>query len=306
LKSDDPRRVAWGAWLVKVDRQTELIPLLVEKATGSSLNDEAMLCVLDALIELHATMPVDDARRLYPQFAAQSIILLVAYGGAAQQALLEIFDRTEDNAEWLAAGNVLFNSRTPGFVARVLDKFTQHLTVSVLDPGSVGGVSGGAQGCGSGFGSSKDGWPPIVKYHLTQFPARSAMFLVGGETPVYYTVYDPGCAQGDRDRYRAQYLVTLFRYVSSANSLDAYPDARVEWQDPATYPGQVAAAIGEQRKFFEVEVGMLQLFPGLLTPDEAALLKPHIEVVVHDWRSNKSIPLPTIPEVKTAFSRPLL
>jgi len=132
--SSDPQRVAWGAWLAKTDRQVSLIPQLVQKVSeNQSLQepgeDGAMLAILDALIELHARVPVAGAHRLYPRFAPQAIILLVGSGSSAQQPLLDIFDRTAVNAEWLAAGNVLFRYRTAGFVSRLMDKFTQHVTV---------------------------------------------------------------------------------------------------------------------------------------------------------------------------------
>lgn len=68
LQSDDPLRVAWGAWLARVDRQKGLLPLLTQKvveyqsrgtipnAANASAHD-ALLAVLDALIELRATLP---------------------------------------------------------------------------------------------------------------------------------------------------------------------------------------------------------------------------------------------------------
>jgi hypothetical protein len=31
LRSDDPLRVAWGAWLARIDQQKGLVPLLIQK-----------------------------------------------------------------------------------------------------------------------------------------------------------------------------------------------------------------------------------------------------------------------------------
>ena len=109
LQSDDPRKIAWGAWLARVDQQKELIPVLIQKVveypssdpfpdwTGDSSHN-ALLAVLDALIELRANVPTGEAHKLFPEFAAQSVILLVRSPEDAQPALLDIFDRAQGNA----------------------------------------------------------------------------------------------------------------------------------------------------------------------------------------------------------------
>src|ERR1700689_2280637 len=87
LRSEDPLRVAWGAWLARQDRQASLIPLLIKKVeeyqpaeqspsqTVQRDRYDALLVVLDALIGLGATVPAKEARKLCPEFAAQSLIL---------------------------------------------------------------------------------------------------------------------------------------------------------------------------------------------------------------------------------------
>jgi hypothetical protein len=107
-----------------------------------------MLVVLDALIGLGAAVPVEEARKLYPEFAAQSMILLVRSPNDAQSALLDIFHDAKANWTWLATGNVLVKARTPGFAALLLGRFTQHMTVSVLDPGFGSAFGGGGSECG--------------------------------------------------------------------------------------------------------------------------------------------------------------
>jgi hypothetical protein len=131
---------------------TALIPLLLEKIKEYQPDDgfslqavqrdrhDSILVVLDALIELRVAVPVEDARKLYPEFAAQSVILLVRSQDDPQSALVDILRDTEANWNWLAAGNVLLKNRTPGFAALLLGRFTQHLAVTVVDPGrGVGG-----------------------------------------------------------------------------------------------------------------------------------------------------------------------
>jgi hypothetical protein len=73
LRSEDPLRVAWGARLARQDHLMALIPLLIgnvreyQRAEESSETlgrdpRDALLAVLDALIEFHATVPAEEAR----------------------------------------------------------------------------------------------------------------------------------------------------------------------------------------------------------------------------------------------------
>jgi hypothetical protein len=145
----------------------------------------------------------------------------------------------------------------------LLDKFTQHVTVSVLDPGFShgGGIGSGSDiGRGTRVPGPKTAWPPIAKYRLSQFPSLSMMFLVGGETPVYHYRVEsdgyedapdsPASPHGGRDSYRAEYLANFSLYPSLKKRPDAYPDVRLVWLGAESYPAQLAAKIDERRKLF--------------------------------------------------------
>jgi hypothetical protein len=338
LRSEDPLRVAWGAWLARQDHQTALIPLLIEKVEEYQPTEEsssqtverdrhdALLVVLDALIGLGATVQVKEARKLYPEFAAQSLILLVRSQTDAQSALLDIFHSAKANWNWLAAGNVLVRTRPPGFAALLLTRFTQHVTVSVVDAGFGGGSGGGASECGFSLRAPKAPWPSVGLYLLTQFPERmaglTATFLVGGDTTVYYWRVEPGnydnppdapgsCDDGDRDRYRAQYLTRLMEPSFPPMSIDPYPRISIVWKDEADYRQRLLATVEEQRTEFRRAVESLQQSGQLLTPVESAPLKPRLEIVVRDERADRSTPLPAVPEndgtvaVRLAFTKPL-
>jgi hypothetical protein len=338
LRSDDPLRVAWGAWLARQDHQTALIPLLIEKVGEYQPTDEsrsqtverdrhdALLVVLDALIGLGAAVPVQEARKLYPEFAAQSLILLVRSQTDAQSALLNIFQNARANWNWLAAGNVLVKTRPPGFASLLLSRFTQHITVSVFDPGHGGGGAGGGSECGFSLRAPKARWPSVGLYLLTQFPERmpglTATFLVGGDTTVYYWRVEPGnydnppdapgsCDDGDRDRYRAQYLTRLMESSFPRMSMDPYPQITIVWKDEADYRQRLLATVEEQRTEFRRAVASLQHSGQVLTPAESATLKLRLEIVIRDERADRSPPLPAVLEndgtvsVRSTFTKPL-
>ena len=141
LSSEDPQRVAWGAWLARLEHQEHqagLIPELLKKLEQYQPNDnfsyatterdrhDAMLAVLDALIQLRAPVPTEQAHKLYAEFPAPSLILLIRSPDDKVPALFDIFQTARANANWLAAGNVLVKKPPPGFATALLSRFTQH------------------------------------------------------------------------------------------------------------------------------------------------------------------------------------
>ena len=136
LSSADPRMQAWGAYMLLRDRRTEAIPVLLEMLArcpvveeidtpGEVHQHDAMLGVLDALVQLGAEVPTDDAQRIYPEFPVQSLILLSRSPEDTVPALLDIF-KSERRwpAAWLAAGDLLLQRRAQGFAAAVVEGMT--------------------------------------------------------------------------------------------------------------------------------------------------------------------------------------
>ena len=192
---------------------------------------DSLLAVLDALIQLRGTLPAEQACKLYPEFAAQSVILLIRSTEDARTALLSIFGKAKANWTWLAVGNALSKTQTAGFAALLLSRFTQHLKVRVEDPGFVSGEGGGGSECGFSLRAPKPGWPRVGLYHLTQFAERipwlEAHFLIGGETSVYYWRADPGNYDNPPDDPHATFAsiircncYMLFTYVTSTSAFN--------------------------------------------------------------------------------------
>jgi hypothetical protein len=228
--------------------------------------------------------------------------------------------------ELVAAGNVLVKDRTPGFAALLLSKFTQHLTIAVVDAGLGGFSGGGGSECGFSMRVPKTSWPAVGLYILTQVPERlpgvNATYLVGGDTPVYYLRAEPGnydnpgddpgyCDDGNRDQYRAQYLSKLMANASPQIKPDPYPYATIVWKGETDYSQQLLATVEQQRILFRRAVAALQDSARGLTPAETETLKPRIEILIRDDRANKSIPLPALPQqagiiaAGTNFAKPL-
>jgi len=287
---------------------------------------DTMLVMLDALIGLGAAVPPEDARKLYPEFAAQSLILLVRSQTNAQSELFDIFHSVHANWNWLAVGNKLMKNPPPGFAALLLGRFTQHITVSVVDAGFGGGSGGGGSECGFSAAAPKARWPAVGLYLLTQFPdvmpMLTATLLIRGDTSIYYWRVEPGnydnppespgaCYDGNRDKYRAQYLATLARSFPPRMPLDPYPLVIIDWKGEGDYRHRLLAILEDQRAQFNHVAASLKESESVLTSVEAATLKPHLEFVIRDERANQSTPLPTVLEsrdaapIRRAFTPPL-
>jgi len=101
------------------------------------------------------------------------------------------------------------------------------------------------------------------------------------------------------------------QFTSPPITVDAYPQATIVWRGEASYRNEMLAAVEKQRSIFQRVVSALEGSGNILTPAEAAALKPRIEITIHDDRVDQSVALPSVFEndamvvVRTTFTRPL-
>src|SRR5579863_3303171 len=272
LQSSDPRLQAWGAYMVLRDRRTEAIPVLLamvarfpvveELATQADVEQhDAMLGVLDALIQFGAQAPVGDAQRIYPEFPVQSLILLSRSQEDSTPALLSIFKSEQPwPAAWLGAGALLLERWADGFATAVIEGMTVHAQVMVTEPGTGSGGAGSATCCGGGLlPKDKAGWPPLGVYAFGGCGNRvqvGAMVLAAGTDPAYYhrqvnASYHAdavSCAcNPDKDLVRQHYLTRMLFEPDEHPPVRAHVSHTIVWQSPDAYRSELAAFIGEQQ-----------------------------------------------------------
>jgi hypothetical protein len=317
LHSGDPRLQAWGAYVVLRDRHTEAIPDLlamvaafpvVEQPAAQADVDQhdAMLGVLDALIQLGVQVPACDAQRIYPEFPVQSLILLSRSQEDTAPSLLAIFKSEPPwPAAWLAAGTLLLERHTEGFAATVVAGMTVHAQVTVTEPGAGGGGGGSASCCGAAFPAKpKAGWPPLGVYVFGGCGNRSqpgATLLAGGTDPAYYhrevnasyQVGASGCCGVDRDLVRQHYLTTLLSDSAERPPVRAYVSHTIVWQGLDAYRGELAAFIAEQQHVF-AELARRLGEQSLLSEEDAKTLRPRLQLQVGDQRASQQPALPAV------------
>jgi hypothetical protein len=325
LHSDDPRLQAWAAYFVLRDHHEQFIPDLLSimnayevtrwpvvgytatfwKVTPADRDrHDAMLAVLDAVIQLRVAVSASDAARLYPEFPGQSLILLSMDGPNANSFLLDIFRAEKINrAAWLTAGNLLAQRRAPGFAAAVLVNFAVHGELRVIDSNRPVLGTGSSSGCGSG-GEGKVGWPLIGTYALSQ-KVTGATLLVDGADPTYYrrTVngaydrWDNICCgdcsseRADFNLFREHYVTGLLSAPSQNPPLKSSFNRTIVWKNRDAYSEYLRNLVNDQQEAFAVTARRL-VSTGLMTPEEAAAIKPQLEIAILDDREDKSTPLP--------------
>jgi hypothetical protein len=269
---------------------------------------DALLGVLDALIQFGAEVPAADAQRLYPQFPVQSLILLSRSQENPAPALLEMFQAEQIRpTAWLAAGDILLQRRAEGFATAVLAGLTVHAQVDVYESG-VGGSFGGGNLCCMAGGPfrSRIGWPPLGVYAFSGCGIRlqpGATLLADGPDPVHYHrqvngSYHAdgvtGCACGeDRDLVYQHYLTALLFHPPEEPPLRAHVSHLIEWQGPDAYSSELAAFIAaQQRVFAELarQLGNLRL----VSETEAATLRPRLQIRISDYRASPARALPAL------------
>jgi hypothetical protein len=317
IHSGDPRLVAWGAYVVLRDDRVQFIPDLLEimrahEVTSGPLPDsrmdehDEMLAVLDALIQLRAEAPEREAARLYPEFPAQSLILLTRDGKEADNSLLEIF-RAEHSQRlaWLAAGNLLAQRRVPGFAAAVLGNLTVQAEIRVTDSDRPGVGKGSGGSCGSGL-EGRANWPVVGTYTLAE-KAPEAILLADGADPVYYFRTVIGLPEHDNKNhcglgssgalnlniYREHYLATLLSVPQWTRPLKSSISQTIIWENSDAYLAFLRNLVQQEQTSFN-EVTRRLKDAGLLTAEEAATVKPRFEIAIVDDRDDKKTRLPDV------------
>jgi hypothetical protein len=252
--------------------------------------------VLDAIIQFDGRLAPAAAARLYPQFPAQSIILLSYGDPAADPFLLKIFREEERSpGAWLTAGNRLMDRKPAGFAAAVLAGFTVRARVYVVESGAGQFGEGSGGSCGVGLSSPRTGWPPVGNYSLGErgvLVSRGAVSTfysrrVGGAAPIGAAIGSVCDFEGGVNRLRAQLLATLVGDLLSTPSVRHRINEYIEWQNDTEYLRDLGDFIREQQNLF----GQLRsrlISAGVLTAEEGAASVIRLEVQVVDKRTAPS------------------
>jgi hypothetical protein len=316
IESGEPRLIAWGAYFAAEDNVgSALAPMLElvddwrtpanagDAAPSDAVNErqDAMAAVLDALIRRNVVVPPESLLAIGDSFPAQAAILATRLPIGDATPLLQSWyrERNDGKQPGLArlAAMMLAKSPPPGFAASVLAETEDHVQVTVVDPGlGFGSGSGGSYMVGGGI-PRRPGWPLIYRYAIeenSQEIAHPLLIETGGDRITYQRTLEGSPRLSIRsldDETRQHLLLEMLGGNRAALEWTTQQEIQLEWEGPANFLTDLRDLVdAEEAKLRETVEEFADM--GLLSPDEAALVRPRLSVRVFDSRESKEPSLP--------------
>jgi hypothetical protein len=320
-----PRETAWAAYTIAQENRSDAIPslaALIGSYQGDPIPERGSMppeaaeieAVADALIQLQAVLPGDVVMHLYPQFPAQTIILL-SRASDDTAPLLHIFETTRWRDLWLAAGNLLALHPPPEFVRSLLDGVVATFTFRVVAPSDQTEPSRMGSGCAGDFMMSHDpafaDWPKARMYRLITNERESRLIASGrpqnsfapGIHPVVYstwetTDYRDAWTDGDCSPGKSKYWRTGLLAQLEGKNLNDFPlkpetEETIRYSSAALFENSVQATIEKQSSAFrDIVASFVQ--SGLLTVGDEFALRLNCRIQVQDTRPGPREALPLV------------
>ena len=263
-----------------------------------------MGAIADALVRLEATLPAEVVMRLYPQFPAQTIILL-SRASDNSGPLLETFRKTKPRDLWLAAGNLLSAHPPSGFVQTLLGGAVTTFSFRVVQTNPAQAPQTG-EGCTADFVMLQDenfrGWPKARMYQLIHGNDAQNVFAPGVHAVGYFwwetTDYrghgeDSNCSKSASKYWRVGMIAQMLGEKLVDFPLQPAVSELVLFTSDAAFEERVRSVI-EQRSRALAEVAGAFVQRGELTPQDAAALQLRCRIEVRDDRPLPRAPLPKV------------
>lgn len=319
LLSGDPRQVAWAAHDALLARDRNLMPDLLALAAGwqpvsrpvsdtsgptelspdQTDHRDAMLSVLDALIQMNVPVPADTLRALAPDFG-NAVAVLVSRMSAEDSGPLSFeFYRAPTSHDYgLQYVSAALLSLHPllGFAADLVSSIKVEAYINVVLPG----VKPGGVGIGDGCivpEDLHDDWPATGQYTLTHEKSDGALLLVAGIDPIYalrkqsaqYLGDCPTVTLGPEERRRL--VAEMLNIPSEAIKWQVRPYITIEFRSLQQFDEDLMAFVEEQQtKYRETIAGLAER--DLLTPSERDQCLPELILQLFDQRGPGASPLP--------------
>jgi hypothetical protein len=189
LQSGVARDIAWGASLAAQYRlvgAVSVIATALQTPVPDQIEKHSMIsALLDALIQLDAHLPPREIEEYVDLFPVETMVLLRS-SSTNRDNVLPGQLTTASGFRWYVAANTLLETTPPGFAAKILDKLTLHLAITISEDGRTGSGSGvGSASVHDGIGVNPEGYPPKATYRFEAVPRSSHIVLSTGPHTVY-------------------------------------------------------------------------------------------------------------------------
>lgn len=314
LDSGSPRLVAWAGYFARVNNDATILseipallahwpepPVLTTTVRGQSMFAQQSL--LDAVIQRNTDVPLSTITAFAPEYPIQAAILVSRKPLSETSFQLDQWYRSGGDpwqGRTLAriAAMMLAKSPPSSFIADVLSRAEEKLTISVrLESGGYG-IGLGA-GCGDSIGMGvPNGWPPISAYMAEENNQNSSgpILVQVGDDRIAYTRYSAFGGSGSCygvQPLNAQTRHRLISYWLATSPRDMSWHAEefhtIVWTSQEQYLHDLAVEVETQRALLRATVESLRAAK-LLNANDADAAQPQLTLVIRC--DAKPCPLP--------------
>jgi hypothetical protein len=266
--------------------------------------DAAIEAVADALIQLQAKLPAATVMQLYPNFPAQTIILL-SRAQENTEPLLGIYKSTPWRDLWLAAGNLLALHPTSEFVRSLLNGVVVSFSFRVVPQDAAEGPRFGS-GCAGDSVMNRDkafaDWPKARMYRLDTGGHPRNIFAPGihpvGFSAWETTDYRDPWTDGDCSREKSKYwrkglIAQLQGKTPDEFHLEPSVEMTMTYWSAAAFEERVKGAIETQSSTFQSAIDAF-VGSGILSAQDVLKLHLKCRIAVTDERPSPRIELPSV------------
>jgi hypothetical protein len=322
LGREEPRAVAWQAYDAMVMHDAISIPKLLSLASqwqplslddsrwpplsaGQEEERDAMAEVLDALIQLNASVPADTLRNLAPDFENAVAVLLarmpIEQSGPLSLDFFRSPPRPGDALQHVSAALLALHP-SPDFAGKLLADIKVRATVFVILPGGDRFGSGSFEG-GCGASSEPADWPLIGQYKLSLEASEGASVVAAGIDPIYVTRvespwYPADCSMGVGlgPEQRRRLVAEMLGVSPEGIPWETSPQIDIEFYSPGQFDAALLAFVEEQQQMYR-ETAEALVDRDLLAPAELLRSLPELKLTLIDMRREGDAPISNLPEL---------
>ncbi len=304
LAADTAKDRAWGAYFAGKHGLSASVPRLIELVKDHAKDDgfagQALRrALLDAILRLGGRPDQETCKLLLLGNRTSMVVLLSTWGPEAEPLLLPLLSEKEGTGPFvgMAVRMLLAEGKSPHLAADLLEDLELYATVSVMSKNSAIGVGG--RGFNQGNPKRRElipilpGWPPAVRYQLTDRATPGVVLLVNGTHPIYYRRME--VARGEenalsgetpdfpRQAFNLRCLAHIMRWDMRFLGLKHYADNMIWYENDEQYIEEAQPWLDRIREKYANLVKQL-VSRKLLTEEEAGGMRLKLDITVHDMR----------------------
>jgi hypothetical protein len=304
---------SWGAYLAGVARLRSLENTLIARlraAVQSEYPQEDgseyayIQSMLDALIRMNSTVPLDIITALAAHWPSEAIVLLSFNPRRNEETLFFVRNQELTRAERAAVNNLLLAEHSKKLWPVLLQELDIRCSIDVVDDGPTPRGTPGGSGLDRIAGQPRyrhfpPGFPASAIYDLELSPVPGAVLLIEGPLTVWFKRVPiesaPARGVGYRRRHFGgrdeilEYLDVETGHHTDKSIFDRHET--IQWKGAADFTRRTNSYLEEQG----VAIRKFARDAHIATPDTLRSITIQVKPMIYDLRSQNTEQLPLVP-----------